>query len=103
MQVLVNLINNSCDAIRESQSPWIKIVSEIKANDLLIKVIDSGAGISSAVAKNIFTPFFTTKKVGQGTGLGLAVSFKLLSSRGGQLKYLSEEKNTTFEIKIPAA
>jgi signal transduction histidine kinase len=103
MQVLVNLINNSCDAIRESHSPWIKIISENKSNDLLIKVIDSGFGISSTVAKNIFTPFFTTKKVGQGTGLGLAVSFKLISSRGGQLNYISEEKNTTFVIKIPAA
>jgi two-component system NtrC family sensor kinase len=68
-----------------------------------VKVIDNGSGISPENLKRIFSPFFTTKPVGQGTGLGLSVCYGIIDSMGGVMEVESRRnEGTTFSIYLPA-
>lgn len=100
VQVLINLLNNSFDAIKENAEKWIHL--EVLSDDELvtIRVIDSGRGISPENQAKIFEPFFSTKEVNQGSGLGLSISLGLMQGNGGALRYVPAE-NTTFEMQIP--
>ena len=70
---------------------------------VLIQIEDSGAGIPPAVIEKIFVPFFTTKKIGEGTGLGLSTSLAIVKSHGGFIRVYSEpDKGTKFHIHLPA-
>ncbi len=100
-QILLNLISNSIDAIENLPQKWIKIEVTQKKSDISLTVTDSGNGIEASVANSIMTPFFTTKPVGKGTGLGLSISKGIANAHGGKLQYLSDLKNTTFELLIP--
>jgi signal transduction histidine kinase len=107
-QVILNLINNSCDAINDQEDKWIEvrylIVDDIKnvtQKNLVIQITDSGNGISKEIATKIMQPFFTTKKRGEGTGIGLAISLEIIKDHGGELRVDSECKNTRFEILLP--
>lgn len=100
-QVLMNLLNNSFDAISALQSKWIEIRGFKKDGFVLIQITDSGTGIPAKVAERMMNPFFSTKEVGKGTGLGLSISSGILESHGGSLKYLDGYKNTAFLISIP--
>lgn len=95
-QVMINLLNNSTDAIKGHKEPWIKIRSERVGSEIIITISDSGTGIDSALKGKIMNPFFTTKEVGKGTGLGLPISKRIMENHGGQLLYLPERPNTTF-------
>jgi PAS domain S-box-containing protein len=101
-QVLVNLVNNSVDAIQTLPDKWIKIVSRVEGEHILIQVIDSGRGIAPEVVKRLYEPFFTTKAVGAGTGLGLSISRGILMSHGASLELHRKHPNTCFEIRFPA-
>ncbi|MEJ7626846.1 MAG: ATP-binding protein [Ferruginibacter sp.] len=69
----------------------------------LIYVSDNGNGIPQTIVDKIFQPFFTTKPTGQGTGLGLSLSYDIIKTHGGEIKVESEEgKGTTFIIQLPA-
>lgn len=97
VQVLTNLINNSMDAIKKSQSPWIKIDTQIHNDEqVLIYVTDSGPGISTEHVESIFDPFYSTKGSAEGTGLGLSISKKIMKEHGGDLVYNPECPNTQF-------
>ena len=97
VQVLTNLINNSMDAIKNSESPWIKIDSQIHSDDMIIVyVTDSGPGISIEHVESIFDPFYSTKGSAEGTGLGLSISKKIMKEHGGDLVYNPECPNTQF-------
>lgn len=100
-QVLVNIINNAFYAIKNQ---GVVHVEASPSNDQVrIIVSDSGCGISPENLKHIFEPFFTTKPVGQGTGLGLSVSYGLITSFGGTIDAISQiGKGTSFVIKLPA-
>lgn len=100
-QVLVNLINNSIDAIKDLSTKWIKIKLEEVDDIQKITFTDSGIGICDTVAGKIFDPFFTTKPVGQGTGLGLSISCQILQGHNGSLVYNRQAPNTEFIISIP--
>lgn len=100
-QVLINLLNNSFDAISTLQNKWIEIIGFRKEGLIMIQITDSGNGIEKAIAEKMMNPFFTTKEVGKGTGLGLSVSSEILKSHGGSLKYIKDSKNTTFLITLP--
>lgn len=95
-QVLLNLIQNSIDSIKEAGK--IEIYSEVDEGTLYIKIEDDGCGISET--EKIFDPFFTTKA--SGTGLGLSVSQKIVEQHNGTLSLLtSQPGKTIFEIKLP--
>lgn len=101
IQVLINLINNSFDAIRNSKSPWINVSSMSSKNKVIVEISDSGEGIPPEIASQMMEFFFTTKPSGQGTGLGLSLAHQIIKSHGGTIEYLADRKNTTFRLELP--
>lgn len=103
-QVIINLIQNAHDAIEEArsdQAKWIKIKLHLNQKLLVVKVIDSGAGIDKAIVDKIFQPFFTTKDIGKGTGIGLSLSKSIIEKQSGRLYYDHTSAKTCFVIEIP--
>lgn len=100
-QVLINLIGNSADAIGALNEKWIKVVVAETDQTAEIRVIDSGLGIPAEVAKKIFNPFFTTKDIGKGTGIGLSISKGIIETHHGQLFVDYSQAHTTFVISLP--
>lgn len=100
-QVLLNLMNNACDAVQNLKEKWVSIQIERFENKLLVKVCDSGNGIPQEVVDKIMEPFFTTKEVGHGTGLGLSISKGIAEAHGGSLVYNLEHGNTCFLLTLP--
>jgi two-component system sensor histidine kinase HupT/HoxJ len=84
-QVLMNLVQNSVDAMAGQEAPQITIQAEYVGDRAVLRLRDNGPGIPAQIAQTIFDPFFTTKDVGQGTGLGLSISHKILEEHGGTL------------------
>lgn len=101
LQVLMNLIINSYDEIIDLSERWIKIVTEIGTDSIDICVSDSGHGIPEENHGPIFKPFFSTKSVNEGTGLGLGISKKIVVKHGGELFLDSRCDDTTFVIRLP--
>lgn len=101
IQVLVNLIHNACDAIAMKNEKWIRVEVHQAENGILISVIDSGHGVPELVLAQIFDEGMTTKRAGQGTGLGLRISRGLVESWGGSLSYNQDSKNTRFDVLMP--
>ena len=102
-QVLLNLINNSIDAIAELPERWIRIEVKELAEKVEIQVIDCGNGIPAAVLEKLFNPFFTTKSKGQGTGLGLSISRGIVEAHQGTVTYDESSGHTSFVITLPKA
>ncbi|MCK6682214.1 MAG: ATP-binding protein [Thermoanaerobaculia bacterium] len=101
-QVLLNLILNACDAITEGGR--ITITSSREENFAVVSVSDSGPGVAAEIREKIFSPFFTTKAPGKGTGLGLAVSRTALREMGGDLSLAAGNgEGACFEIRLPWA
>jgi C4-dicarboxylate-specific signal transduction histidine kinase len=100
-QVLLNLINNACDAISHLDEKWLKISVEEKQDHIELSVTDSGSGVAEAVREKVFQPFFTTKDIGKGTGLGLSVSKGIADAHRGQLFIDSACANTRFVLRLP--
>ena len=100
-QVLLNLLNNSYDAIQNLPEKWVKIELKKSTTDFInIIVTDSGKGIPVELQSKIMQPFFTTKEVGIGSGLGLSISQGLMKSQNGELTLDTNCKNTSFIIKL---
>lgn len=101
-QVLMNLISNSFDAIRDQSHSWIKITLEKTENNFIqIRVVDSGNGIPKEILEKIMQPFFTTKELGKGTGLGLSISKGIIEEHNGLFQYELYESHTSFVITLP--
>jgi signal transduction histidine kinase/PAS domain-containing protein len=100
-QVLLNLFNNSYDAISALDEKWISIHIRRHGRRLYLVLKDSGSGIPQDIQEKIFNPFFTTKDVGKGTGLGLSLSKTLIERNGGQLYLDNDSPNTCFIIELP--
>ena len=99
-QVLMNLVLNAIQAMRNGGV--LSIRTTVEEDQCLVRVQDSGCGISSSVLPRIFDPFFTTKNEGEGTGLGLSVSLGIVERHGGRIGVESEVgKGTTFTVSIP--
>jgi two-component system NtrC family sensor kinase len=99
-QVFTNLISNANQAVDDNGT--IHIFSEKTDTDIRISVQDNGHGISEENMKNLFTPFFTTKPVGEGTGLGLSISHGIIEEHCGQILVSSQlNAGTIFTVQIP--
>ncbi|MCB0364799.1 MAG: GHKL domain-containing protein [Bdellovibrionaceae bacterium] len=99
-QVILNLISNGADAVKNLDEKWIRVELKETGQYGQIYVTDSGAGIPEAIRSKIMQPFFTTKEIGEGTGLGLSVSKGLIEGFGGKLEYNSNCPNTQFIISL---
>lgn len=100
-QVLLNLINNSFDAVQVLPEKWIRLSVQKSNEQIRILVIDSGLGINSDINQKILLPFFTTKDVGKGSGLGLSIAKGIIEDHQGVLYYEPHSKNTCFVIDLP--
>lgn len=99
-QVFLNLISNAIDAMQEQGK--LGIETQKQDDCVVIKISDSGPGISPDNIRKIFDPFFTTKAPGKGTGLGLSISYGIIDRCGGEIQCQSElGSGTTFLIRIP--
>lgn len=103
-QVVLNLVLNAAQAIPEGdpERNRIEITLEASEERVRLHVRDSGAGIPSDVLPFIFDPFFTTKEAGQGTGLGLAVSERIVREHGGRIEVESGPGGTCMTVELPA-
>jgi GAF domain-containing protein len=105
-QVFMNILTNALDTLKKSLTPspkiWIR-TKVIDKNYLQIGIADNGCGIADDVRDRIFEPFFTTKEIGQGSGLGLSVSYQIIVEKhSGNIKCISEPgKGCEFLIEIP--
>jgi PAS domain S-box-containing protein len=103
-QILLNLINNSCDAMKANDEKWIQIALHQKNKQFLeLSVADSGQGIPEEIAKHLFENFFTTKGPKEGTGLGLSLSKNIMKLHGGDLMLDRSSPNTRFILRFPLA
>ncbi|MEG3933323.1 PAS domain S-box protein [Microcoleus sp. T2B6] len=104
-QVFMNIIANAIDVLQESlENPGIiRIRTEVKGSLAVIRISDNGAGMTAQVKQRIFDPFYTTKRVGSGTGMGLAISHSIIVEKHkGEIKCFSVVgKGTEFTIEIP--
>jgi signal transduction histidine kinase len=109
-RVLLNLLNNAFYAVNEKKEmdpgefqPVVFVKTKALGNWVEIRVKDNGNGIPEKVKTKIFQPFFTTKPTGQGTGLGLSLSYDIVRAHGGEITLASKEGGgTEFTIKLPA-
>ena len=100
-QVFFNLILNARDAM--PKGGWLTLKTDADASGVTIEVADTGHGISKEDVKRIYDPFFTTKGIGRGTGLGLSVTYGILQEHGGAIFVDSAPgKGTTFQVTLPA-
>jgi two-component system C4-dicarboxylate transport sensor histidine kinase DctB len=102
-QVLINLLTNALDAMHGVQVRQLRISCEHEQNGWTLRVADSGGGIAGEHLEQVFEPFFTTKPVGQGLGLGLAVSYGIVRDLGGTLEVHNDAHGAVFELHLPAA
>jgi len=112
-RVVLNLINNafyvvdekknaSTGSARQSYEPTVSISTKKISNKIFIIVKDNGNGIPQKVLDKIFQPFFTTKPTGQGTGLGLSLSYDIVKAHGGEIKVETKEgEGSAFIIQLP--
>ncbi len=100
-QVLLNLLNNSFDAISRESDRWVRIDFAEIGEFVRVSVTDSGPGLTPETQRRLMEPFFTTKEPGKGTGLGLPISRGIIEEHGGKLLYDREAKNTCFAIELP--
>jgi signal transduction histidine kinase len=114
-RAILNLINNAFYAVSEraklqavSYQPQVivqtkRISSKADGDRVEIKVEDNGNGIPKNIVEKIFQPFFTTKPTGQGTGLGLSLSYDIIKAHGGEIKVKTQEhEGAEFVIQLPA-
>jgi len=101
-QVVENILNNAVDASEHLPEKIVKIDAALNDNLVIIKISDFGDGITEHQLPNIFNFFYTTKKAGKGTGLGLPICKNLLLKHNGRIAVESEPGQTTFTISLPA-
>jgi signal transduction histidine kinase len=102
-QVFMNILSNAIDALESTSQPQITIRTSVLGDSVEIAIGDNGIGIPEAIQQRIFNPFFTTKPVGKGTGMGMSISYQLIVEKHhGKLECFSTEgEGTEFLIQIP--
>jgi two-component system NtrC family sensor kinase len=101
-QVLISIMTNAIQAMDANGTLTVSVRPDSEDKNILIKITDTGQGISAANLKHIFEPFFTTKSPGEGTGLGLSVCRSLVTEHKGEIEAESTEgSGTTFTVRLP--
>lgn len=108
-QVFLNIIVNACDAISERKRDSgmngkgkVDIVSQFKDSKILVTITDNGCGMSDETRHKLFEPFYTTKEVGDGTGLGMAISFGIIEEHGGTISAKSKlGQGSEVTVELP--
>jgi len=98
-QVWTNIIDNSIDAMNGQGEIIIKTHQD--GEWVIVELEDNGPGIPEDFQEEIFSPFFTTKAVGKGTGLGLNISYKIIEKHSGEIKVFSKPGKTRFQVSLP--
>jgi signal transduction histidine kinase len=99
-QVWTNLIDNAVAAMPDGGTLTIR--TALDGEHVLVEIGDTGVGVPKELQVKIFEPFFTTKPTGEGTGLGLDISYRVITQRhGGDLRVISEPGNTRFQVRLP--
>lgn len=100
-QVIMNVLSNAIYAAKMNKSGGHVMLRTRKVGrDIVIEIEDDGPGIPEKAQAKIFDPFFTTKPVGEGSGLGLSISYKIMKEHGGKLEFDTSENGTTFRISL---
>ncbi|MDD2057599.1 ATP-binding protein [Pseudomonas sp. GD03860] len=100
-QVLINLLRNALDAMAGKNFKRLEVRIEAHADQWRLSVLDSGGGIAAEHLANVFDPFFTTKPVGEGLGLGLAISYGIIHEAGGRLSVENQPGGACFRLTLP--
>ncbi len=102
-QVLINLVSNSLDAMREVEAPVLTIDIRAEGDEAVLTLSDCGHGISPEVQHQLFDPFFTTKEVGEGVGLGLSISYGIVADMGGTIRAHNnpDGAGACFTVRLP--
>ena len=101
-QVVLNLLVNAESALRDAKVRHLSVTTRRKDGSVVIVVSDTGHGMTASVSQRVFEPFFTTKPPGEGTGLGLSVSYGIIQAHGGTISVDSTpDVGTTFTISLP--
>jgi len=98
-QIWTNLIDNAIDAMGGKGELTIRTSREL--DYILVEIIDNGPGISDSVKPHIFEPFYTTKGVGEGTGMGLDTVYRIVRAHRGEISVDSQPGRTSFQIRLP--
>jgi two-component system sensor histidine kinase HupT/HoxJ len=102
--VIGNLIDNALDAVRDVVEPRILIETRGEGDMAIVEVTDNGRGVPDAIRGRIFEPFFTTKQVGDGTGLGLWISYSIVREHGGAIDFDNPPGGgARFTVRLPRA
>jgi signal transduction histidine kinase len=103
-QVFMNLLMNARQAISGEGSIEVKTALDSSGKNVLVSISDNGCGIPGSQIDKIFDPFFTTKPVGEGTGLGLSVSYGIIQDHDGRIEVESRPgKGSTFTLVLPVS
>jgi two-component system, NtrC family, sensor kinase len=101
-QVWMNLLANAAQAVESAGGGEVSIKTYVESGVVTIAITDTGCGIAPEHLRKIFDPFFTTKPVGEGTGLGLSVTYSIIQRHGGSIRVRSQQgKGTTFVVGLP--
>ncbi len=100
MQVIINLVNNALEAIAGTEAPWVNVKLTETPEYVRVTVKDSGKGIDASLTEKIMTPFFSTKKNQNGTGMGLSLSRSIARRHNGELYLDAASTNTSFCLEI---
>ena len=98
-QVLINLVKNALEAVKNTDKPKVSIRAYPRADRTIIEVTDNGPGVPEKSVQEIFVPFFTTKA--EGSGIGLALSRKIVKAHRGVLEYNRKGDRSVFSIDLP--
>jgi len=100
-QVLINLLNNAHDALKDAPEKWVRLFVEKRGGKIAFRVVDSGPGVSPINRNKLFLPHFTTKSLDSGTGFGLSICKKLVSQHQGEIFLDASQRETTFVMELP--
>lgn len=99
-QIILNLLENAADAVSDTDDKWIRISFRNEQNSISVAIYDSGVITSSETRQRMMEPFYTTKEVGKGVGLGLSISKAIIESHNGELFLDPKSLNTCFIIQL---